>query len=234
MESFSRANFIVNKINENGKVSVIELAAELGVSTETIRRDLTVLDKKGELVKVHGGAVCKPVEDVSRSFSRRATDNLEDKQELAAKVIPHLFEGAIIGLDASSTSWLVAKAMPNVACTVVTHSIYNVEALSGKDNIKIVGLGGVYSERHKAFFGIHTNEKLQEMSLDICVLSCSGYDEKSGVWDSNENNYQVKRTFMQVSDKTVLLADKSKHKKKSLLRLCGLDEIDMFVTNIVC
>ncbi|ELV8805441.1 DeoR/GlpR transcriptional regulator, partial [Vibrio vulnificus] len=53
----------------------------------------------------------------------------------------------------------------------------------------------------------------------------------TGVWDSNEYNYEIKKTFIEVSEKVILLADKSKYKKKSLLRICGLDEIDLLISN---
>lgn len=232
MEAYSRAHFILKKVADLNKVSVAELATEMDVSTETVRRDLTDLDKKGELIKVRGGAVKKHVEDISLSFNSRAMDNLDDKRVLVKEVLPHFFAGAIIGLDASSTSWLVAKSMPNIPCSVITNSLNNVEALSGKENINIIGLGGIYSDKHRAFYGISTTDKLQEMTLDLCVISCAGIDKISGVWDSSENNYLIKKSFIQVSDKVILIADKSKHKKKSLLKVCDLAEIDVLVTNI--
>ncbi len=53
------------------------------------------------------------------------------------------------------------------------------------------------------------------MALDLCVISCVGFDEQSGVWDSNEYNYEIKKTFIEVSEKVILLADKSKYKKRA-------------------
>lgn len=69
------------------------------------------------------------------------------------------------------------------------------------------------------------------MSLDVSVISCVGFDELSGVWDSNEYNYEIKKMFINVSEKVILLADKSKYKKKSLLKVCNFDEIDIVISN---
>lgn len=232
MDAYSRAHFILKQLADRQRISVAELAKEMRVSTETVRRDLSELDSQGAIVKVHGGAVKKQLDDISPSFNRRALNNLDEKNALVKKVIPYFFEGAIIGLDASSTSWLVARSLPDIPCTVVTNSINNVEALATKQHINIIGLGGVYSDKHKAFYGISTNDKLQQMRLDMCVLSCAGIDKASGVWDSNENNYLLKKSFIQVSDTVMLIADKSKHNKKSLLKVCDLEEIHVLVSNI--
>ncbi|ENM5889905.1 DeoR/GlpR transcriptional regulator [Vibrio mimicus] len=231
MHTASRANHILSVVDKVGRVSVVELARELNVSPETIRRDLKVLDSKGEVTRIHGGAVMKSYRDEGISFNERVNHNIDDKRILVKEVISHIFKGAAIGLDASSTSWLVAQALPNIHCTVVTNSINNINILSGKHNVNVICIGGRLSEKYKAFYGTIARNTLSEMALDFCVISCVGFDEHSGVWDSNEYNYEIKREFIQVSDKVILLADKSKYKKKSLLRICGLDEVDILVSN---
>lgn len=231
MQAVTRASYILKTVSKAGQVSVTDLAQDLKVSVETIRRDLKDLDLKGELVRVHGGAMCKTYRDEGTSFNNRASSNINDKMHLVEQVVANIYEGSVIGLDASSSSWLVAQAMPDIQCTVVTNSINNINVLSGKRNITIISLGGYFSEKYKAFYGMLTKSTLSDMALDLCVISCSGFDEESGVWDSNEYNYEIKKTFINVSEKVILLADKSKYKKKSLLRICGLDEIDILISN---
>ena len=215
MKSISRINYILNVVGKSGKASVTDLANDLDVSVETIRRDLKVLDKKGDLIRVHGGAICKNYKDEGTSFNNRASCNVSDKMDLVDQVISNIYEGSVIGLDASSSSWLVAQALPNIRCTVVTNSINNINVLSGKNNISIISLGGSFSEKYKAFYGLIARKTLAEMSLDVSVISCVGFDELSGVWDSNEYNYEIKKMFINVSEKVILLADKSKYKKKA-------------------
>lgn len=233
MKSFTRTNQIVKIITQAGQATVVDLSIELGVSVETVRRDLKALDEKGDLVRVHGGAVSKEYQDVGTSFVNRAGNNVEDKRKLVDQAISNVFEGAVIGLDASSSSWHFAQDMPDMRCTIVTNSINNISALSGKKNISVISLGGCYSEKYKAFYGMITNNTLAGMALDFCVISCAGFDVDSGVWDSNEYNYDVKRILIEVSEKTILIADKSKYKKRSLLRVCEIDDIDMILSNAI-
>lgn len=232
MQAIARASHILTIIGRTGRVSVNDLAEDLDVSAETIRRDLKSLDNQGEVVRVHGGAICKQYRDEGTSFNNRANSNILDKKHLVDRVISNIYQGSVIGLDASSSSWLVAQAMPDIRCTVVTNSINNINVLCGKKNISIISLGGHFSEKYKAFYGMIAKNTLSEMTLDLCVFSCVGFDEINGVWDSNEYNYEIKRTFIDVSEKVILLADKSKHKKKSLLKICDFNEIDILVSNI--
>ncbi|WP_413285046.1 DeoR/GlpR family DNA-binding transcription regulator [Vibrio sp. MA40-2] len=226
-----RKKQIVNLVNNVKHISVEELSSTFSVSVETIRRDLNLLDKKGLLVRVHGGATSKETSDVGTSFAYRAKSNVEDKQQLVEMAINQIKEHSVIGLDASSSSWLLAQSIPNIKCTVVTNSINIINALEKKNNINIISLGGNYSEKYKSFYGIIARNTLSKMSLDLCFISCVGIDIASGVWDSNEYNSEIKQSLISVSNKTTLIADKSKIKKRSLLKICDLEELDFLITN---
>ncbi|WED29790.1 DeoR/GlpR family DNA-binding transcription regulator [Vibrio sp. DW001] len=226
-----RKKQIVNLVNNVKHISVEELSSTFSVSVETIRRDLKALDTKGLLVRVHGGATSKETSDVGTSFAHRAKSNVEDKQQLVEMAISLIKEQSVIGLDASSSSWLLAQSMPNIKCTVVTNSINIINALEKKNNINIISLGGNYSEKYKSFYGIIARNTLSKMSLDLCFISCVGVDLNSGVWDSNEYNYEIKQSLISVSSRTILIADKSKINKRSLLKVCDLDALDCLITN---
>ncbi|GAL28201.1 L-fucose operon activator [Vibrio variabilis] len=132
MSAALRVSHILKEVSNAGQVSATELAEELNVSVETIRRDLKKLDEREELVRVHGGAICKAYKDEGASFNKRASNNIQEKKIIVGKALAHVYEGAIIGLDASSSSWHVAQAIPDIKCTIVTNSLNNVVALAGK------------------------------------------------------------------------------------------------------
>ncbi len=232
MQPITRKTHILKIIARSGQISVNDLSNELNVCVETIRRDLNFLEQKGELVRVHGGAMSKLYKDEGTSFNNRASSNISDKKFLVDKVISNIYEGSVIGLDASSSSWLVAQAIPNIKCTIVTNSINNINVLFGKNNISIISLGGYYSDKYKAFYGLIARNALAQLSLDLSVISCMGFDESSGVWDSNEYTYEIKKMFIEVSEKVILLADKSKYKKKGLFKICDFNEIDKVISNV--
>ncbi|SON49767.1 DeoR/GlpR family DNA-binding transcription regulator [Vibrio tapetis] len=222
---------IVELVNSQRSATVEEIAIAFDVSVETIRRDLKKLDKEGSLKKVHGGAVSVQHIDEGQSFIARSKNYLDEKESLVTRALEHIEEGMVIGLDASSSSWCLARKMPNINCTVITNSLQIVIGLEGKDNVHIICTGGSYSEKYSSFYGPLAVNMLSNMSIDISFISCVGFDYDSGVWDSNEYNYQIKQTLIDISDKVILIADKSKYKKRSFLKICGSDSIDITITD---
>ncbi|MGV2986715.1 DeoR/GlpR family DNA-binding transcription regulator [Vibrio sp. E150_011] len=223
---------IVELVNDQRSATVEEIAEAFNVSVETIRRDLKKLDESGALKRVHGGAVSVQEIDEGRSFHARAKDYLEEKELLVSKALDYIQEGMVIGLDASSSSWCLAREIPNISCTIITNSLQNVIALEGKNNISVICTGGSYSEKYSSFYGPLAVDTLANMSVDVCFFSCVGFDYDSGVWDSNEYNYQIKRSFIEISQQVVLIADKSKYKKRSLLKICDSELVDVVITDL--
>ncbi|MGF1776683.1 DeoR/GlpR family DNA-binding transcription regulator [Vibrio nomapromontoriensis] len=223
---------IVELINDQRSATVEEIAEAFNVSVETIRRDLKKLDESGALKRVHGGAVSVQEIDEGRSFHARSRDYLEEKELLVSKALDYIQEGMVIGLDASSSSWCLAREIPNISCTIITNSLQNVIALEGKDNISVICTGGSYSEKYSSFYGPLAVDTLTNMSVDVCFFSCVGFDYDSGVWDSNEYNYQIKRSFIEISQQVILIADKSKYKKRSLLKICDSESVDVVITDL--
>ncbi len=226
-----RKRNIVELVNKMKEISVDELASHFCVSVETIRRDLRQLDTEELLVRVHGGALSKQAEDIGTSFSNRLKDNAEEKQCLVKKAVSWVYEGAVIGLDASSSSYHFASLLPNINCTVVTNSVAIISLLQGKSNIHIISTGGNYSEKYGAFYGSISINTLSQMSLDISFISCVGFDFDSGVWDSNEYNCEIKKKFIEISNNVFLIVDKTKFNKRSLLKICNINSINTIITN---
>ncbi|MEZ9544605.1 DeoR/GlpR family DNA-binding transcription regulator [Vibrio sp. 10N.286.48.C11] len=223
---------IVELINDQRSATVEEISEAFNVSVETIRRDLKKLDESGALKRVHGGAISVQEIDEGLSFHARSKDYIEEKELLVSKALDYIKEEMVIGLDASSSSWCLAREIPNISCTIITNSLQNVIALEGKSNINVICTGGSYSEKYSSFYGPLAVETLANMSLDVCFFSCVGFDYDSGVWDSNEYNYQIKRSFIDISDQVILIADKSKYKKRSLLKICDNESVDVVITDL--
>ncbi|MEZ9564954.1 DeoR/GlpR family DNA-binding transcription regulator [Vibrio artabrorum] len=223
---------IVELINDQRSATVEEIAQAFNVSLETIRRDLKKLDDSGALKRVHGGAVSVQKIDEGLSFYTRSKDYIEEKKLLVNKALNYIKEGMVIGLDASSSSWCLAREIPNISCTIITNSLQNVVALEGKSNINVICTGGSYSEKYSSFYGQLAVDTLTNMSVDVCFFSCVGFDYDSGIWDSNEYNYQIKRSFINISEQVILIADKSKYKKRSLLKICDNESVHVIITDL--
>ncbi|MDH2926036.1 DeoR/GlpR family DNA-binding transcription regulator [Lonepinella koalarum] len=226
-----REDLILQQINTIGKVSVNGLAQSLNMSVETIRRDLTDLAQRGLVHRVHGGAVSVKEKDLGHSFQIRQRTNIEAKKAIASQVIDYFFEGSVIGLDASSSSWYFAQLIPDIPCTVVTNSMHNITALVNKPNIRTIATGGVYSSKYDAFYGPLSEQMLQRLHIDLGIFSCSGIDSEGNIWESNELNASIKRKMMDASGQKFLLADSSKFERKNLIKLADLEQMDILVTD---
>lgn len=222
-----RDQLILQYVNQKGKVSVVELSEMLSVAVETIRRDLTALENKGLLHRINGAAVTCKTNDLGSSFQYRQKNNADAKKAIAQNALEYLFEGAIVGLDASSTSWHFAQMLPDIPCTVVTNSMHNITALTNKSNITTIATGGMYSVKYDAFYGPLSEQLLKRLHIDFGIFSCNGIDNEGNIWESNELNASVKRKMMDACDKKFLLADASKLQRKNLIKLAELAQIDI-------
>lgn len=226
-----RKDLILQKLNTTGKVTLQDLVQEFDISVETARRDLTALEKAGLLHRIHGGAVSSKSKDVGSSFQTRQRSKYDEKRSIAKNALEYVFENAVIGLDASSSSWHFAQLLPDIPCTVVTNSMHNITALVNKPNIKTIATGGVYSAKYDAFYGPLSEHLLQRLHIDIGIFSCSGIDSDGAIWESNELNASVKRKMMDVCGQKLLLADSSKFERKNLICLADLSQMDILFTN---
>ncbi len=227
----TRTSQILQLVNSVGKVNVNELAQQFGVSVETIRRDLRALNQKGLLHRVHGGAMSSQSKDIGRSFQARQRLNSEAKKYIAQQAVEYVFEGAVIGLDASSSSWHFAQLIPDIPCTVVTNSMHNINALVNKPNVTTIATGGVYSAKYAAFYGPLSEQLLLRLHIDLCVFSCTGVDSSGAIWESNELNASIKRKLIDASAQKFLLLDSSKFERKNLIKLGELSQLDILFTD---
>lgn len=226
-----RKDLILQKLNATGKITLQDLVREFDVSVETARRDLTALEKAGLLHRIHGGAVSSQSKDVGSSFQARQRSKYDEKRNIAKNALEYVFENAVIGLDASSSSWHFAQQLPDIPCTVVTNSMHNITALVNKPNIKTIATGGVYSAKYDAFYGPLSEHLLQRLHIDIGIFSCSGIDSSGAIWESNELNSSVKRKMMDACEQKLLLADSSKFERKNLICLADLSQMDILFTD---
>ncbi|MGL4852882.1 MAG: DeoR/GlpR family DNA-binding transcription regulator, partial [Phocaeicola sp.] len=153
MTKEERKRFIVTQIRAGEKVYITSLSQELGVSDDTLRRDLIELDSEGVLMRVHGGAVARTAH--SHQYTDRIHLNSTQKQRLASKVIPLLRPHDVIILDGGTTNVEVARQLPrNLPLTIYTNSFPIVNELMHFAHIELVFLGGTVFPKSEVTVGI--------------------------------------------------------------------------------
>lgn len=225
-----RRNEVFAALSRDGAVTVSALAKQLGVTMQTIRRDIEYWQEQGVLKKTHGGAVM-PSEDMVRHINMRIGENMEAKKRLAEKSLEFLPESGVIYLDCGSTISCLARLLnTRTGLTIVTNSVIAATALADSRNTVHL-TGGKLRGETMGMSGMWTDSALRSIRIDAAVLGSSGFLGFDGPAVDEFADAEVKRAVMRRSRFTMLLADSAKFACSSLVAFCDWNDIDMFITN---
>ena len=231
MLPITRRQKIKEYVAEKKSATVLGLAELFGVTDETIRRDLKALEKEGVLMRTHGGAFIQTGVENLVNAGLRTGIYVENKTIIASICKGLINNGDAIFLDNSTTCLYIAKAVEDMRLTIVTNSLSIVDNLTGRENLNIISLGGVFSHSEKAFYGGITINNLSEYYVDKVFISCRSLSIEHGITDSTERWNQVRQAAVERSKKTYLVADFSKFNEISFRRMCGFDRITAIITD---
>lgn len=234
-----RHAYALDKIQKNKKVVVSEIAEELQVAPETIRRDFAELEEQHLLTRVHGGAVKFLNLRKEPAFLRKMDMQKEAKRQIAKAAAQRISDGDIIAVDVGTTTVHIAEFVEEVSnVTVVTNSIaaaerFNLAMEEQRMTGKVILLGGLTNPTQSSVAGAMTLEWLDKMSIDKVFLSCGGID--SGiVYDYDLDESLVSSKMVEKSEQRILLADASKIKHKSFYTICKMTELTEVICNERC
>lgn len=237
-----RHRFITEVLSQRGRVLVQEVAAMCQISMETARRDLSFLEKRGVLQRSHGGAVFVSEQESEKlyvpsqieqgeSFRDRSNQAPDQKTRIAKRALAFINPGDCLLLDSSSTSWFLARQLPDIQLVVLTNSLHIIQTLAAKANVKTIGLGGEYSAKYEDFIGVLAEKILKEFVINKLFFSCHGISHEGGIRESNEHHARLKQQMLLSSEHKILLADSSKFGRRSFARICHYREIDTLITD---
>jgi DeoR family fructose operon transcriptional repressor len=215
-----------------GSVDVADLARRYGVTTETIRRDLSDMQERQMLRRVHGGAV--PVERMTHepAVEARDTVNADEKLRIASVAVAEVPERGSVIIDSGSTGQRLAQVFPvDRDLHVVTNSLTTALTLArrGLENLTVLG-GGVRTKR-LAMVDETTTAELKDMVIDVLFFSCDGLSFQHGLTTPYREEYLLKRAMMQHANRVVALVDQSKFGNVQMFGFAAFDEIDVLVTD---
>lgn len=223
---------IVELVNERNSIRVSELSALFSKTEETIRRDLEKLESRGKLMRSHGGAVSvDEPESLEISYVERELTNAKEKKQIAIEAVKHVMAGDKIILDASTTAWYMAAALPNIDITVLTNSIKVATELSTKDKITVISTGGVLRPASLSYVGPSAESSLSAYHVDKAFISCKGFHLERGMSESNEQQARVKEMMIDCADIVYIMVDYSKFGAQSFTKLSHIEAIDYVLTD---
>ncbi|MBT8160521.1 MULTISPECIES: DeoR/GlpR family DNA-binding transcription regulator [Arthrobacter] len=243
-----RQQLIAELVAERGRVSVTDLADRFSITTETVRRDLAVLESAGNIRRVHGGAV--PSDRLStreESVVERAVQRQPEKlriAEAALALIPENRAGSIL-IDAGSTTEALARLLgqrtqSNVSANgkpaheelvVITHAIPIAGQLTGHPHIALHILGGRVRGLTQAAVGQSTVDAASRLRPDIAFVGANGIHATFGLSTPDPEEAAVKAAFVTSARRVVVLADSSKLDAETLVQFAALKDVDTVITD---
>jgi DeoR/GlpR family transcriptional regulator of sugar metabolism len=203
----------------------------VAVSESTVRRDLEILEEQGVIRRTHGGAVYIKDSPAHRlAFADRQMSAAAEKQAIAKAVAEMIPSGHTILINGGTTCYQVARALAGRRLNVVTNSLPIASLLSTDLATEVTLIGGYLYPRTGVALGAMAEQQLTGLRASQLILSCAALNEE-GAFNPNQMMVDVERCMMQVADELIMAVDHTKLSSRSVVKLCGLEAIDVIVTD---
>ncbi|MGC4153509.1 MAG: DeoR/GlpR family DNA-binding transcription regulator [Propionicimonas sp.] len=224
---------ILEQARSRSKVEVSALAEELDVTTETIRRDLAMLERQGQLRRVHGGAVHVQRLGYEPSVDARRGQHAAQKARIGRAARELLPDGGSILIDGGTTTLELVRNLPSdLRLTAITNSLQAATLLADLPQVELLLLGGRLREVTGAAVGPWPLAALAELRIDVAFMGTNGITPESGLTTPDQAEAEVKRAMVAAAGRVVCLADRTKVGLTQLCRFARLAEIDTIVTDV--
>lgn len=225
-----RQRRIFEELNFQPSLRVAELADRLGVSTETVRRDLAELTQEGLISRTYGGAVRRS--SLEPGLNERHALLVEERQAIARAAVADLAGARHLMIGSGATTVHVARrlAFEMNNLTVITHSFGVATVLSLNPTIRVLVTPGVYHAEEGAIHGAQSLRFLEDYRVDWAILGASGLDEE-GASDALIEAAEVYSMMMRRSQRTMIVADASKFGQHFPARYATWDRVDKLVSD---
>ena len=207
-----------------------ELAEDLQVSESTIRRDIELLEEQGSARRIHGGVLYVGTSPMLPHFDSRQAARWDQKKAIAECTAPLIEDGDTVLLDGGSTTYEVARLLVGRPLHVVTNSLPVANLFAPDTNSDLVVIGGNVCPRTGVVQGPLADRMLAGLRVRKTILSVAAVHEE-GFDNNNVMLVDTERSMMKAADRVIVVVDSSKFGRQSLVRLCGLGEVQTLVVD---
>ncbi|WP_066954928.1 DeoR/GlpR family DNA-binding transcription regulator [Streptomyces lushanensis] len=240
MNRHERHTTLLELLTERHQLEVDAVAAELGVSVATVRRDFDHLAEQRLLTRTRGGAIAHSV-SYDLPLRYKAVRHASEKERIARAAAAMARRGMVIGLNGGTTTSEVARAIAtradlqgtpdDPAITIVTNALNIAHELAVRPHVKIVTTGGVAMPQSYELVGPLARHVLGEISLDIAFIGVDALDAESGARAHNEHEASINAQFAERAERLVVVADSSKLGVRAFARICPVEDIGTLITD---
>ncbi len=229
-----RRELLRELVLRNGYQSVRTLAEELECSPSTIRRDLADLEAAGLLHRTHGGALPRGVYSTAHEPTLLEKQRLmvAEKRRIGKAAAELVHPGETVILDSGSTTWQVGQALKaTLPLTIVTNDIKILSHLANIEGLSLISPGGNLRANVYTLLGSETARFLEGLRVNWTFLGADAVDLEHGITNVNLDEVPVKQAMIRAAHRTVVVTDHTKFGRAVFARVCGLDEVDLIVTD---
>ncbi|MBX3597784.1 MAG: DeoR/GlpR transcriptional regulator [Rhizobiaceae bacterium] len=221
---------IMRLLQAEGTITVSDLAERLGVSLETVRRDVKPLADEGAVIKMHG-AIGLPNLTGEAPFERRMRENAEAKRAIGRHAAGTIRDGDSIMLDTgTTTSYLARELLGHRRLTVVTNSSDVARTLATVNENRVYMAGGELRTDNGAAFGVSAIEFVSRFNVTHAFVTAGAIDTALGLMDYNLEEAEFARMVLARGARTVVVTDHSKFGRHGLVQVCGFEGFGELIT----
>lgn len=230
MLAAQRRDLLLHRLQRDGRLVAKDIAAELGIAEDSVRRDLRELASAGLCQRVYGGAL--PVSPAVADYATRSAVATNSKQRVAEVAAGLILPGSTVLLDGGTTALAVANALPvDLEATVVTHSPTIAVALVDHPLVEVFVLGGRLFKHSVVTCGAATAEAAQTVQVDVFLLGVTGVHHEAGLTTGDPDEAAMKRTLAARAADTYVLASSEKIGAASRFTVLPLSAVSGIITD---
>ncbi len=232
MDTISRQRAILSAVEAQGTVRVGELAQQFHVTEMTIRRDLSELERKELVKRIHGGGISTRGRFYEPTLTLRNTVHIQEKQQIAKAAADLIKDGDTIALDVGSTTYEVARCLTSRRnLTIITPSLLIATLFVNQPDIRLILPGGIVRPGETAMVGELSIRAFEIFHVDKLFLGVGGIDAWAGLTEYNLDDAQVKQAMLKTAKQKIAVADGSKFDHIAVVKIAPLDVLDILLTN---
>lgn len=232
MNTIERHQKIIKRINQDGQIKVQDLCDDFKVSPVTARKDLKLLEEKGLLYRMHGGATLNNPYATDRHVNEKEKIHLSEKMKIGEAAANMVTANDSILIASGTTVYYMAKHIkPQENLTVITSALNVAMELNEHLEIEVMLLGGLLRKRSSSVTGIYAEKNLSDFSCSKLFLGVDGIDLEFGLTTTNVMEAHLNREMINISQKTIVLADSTKFGRRGFGRICGFELVDEIITD---
>ena len=231
MTVFQRQQKILEFLNEKHFSTVKELAGHVWSSESSVRRDIKALEAKGYISQIYGGVVLAEYENSVAPVVLRDSSNSAVKEELAKMATEHIFDGATIIMDGSSTVRRIIKHIAPFRNLKIISNNLRVFSECENPDTRVYCTGGLFLKQSNIFVGSGAEKYISGINADILFFSSQAISEDGVISDSSEEETALRRIMMSRAKKKIYLCDSSKLCTQKTFVICTKDDVDHIICN---